>query len=78
MTDRAPDDHIPTRLLVVGMAGPDGVIVTDDVLPVAEVCGQPADQVRDELDLLVDEGLFATEDGRRYRPTDAGRALLDS
>ena len=78
MTDRAPDDHIPTRLLVMGMAGQDGSIVASEVEPVAEACGQTRAQVRAELALIVDEGLFATEDGDRYSPTPAGRAFLDS
>lgn len=78
MTDRAPDDHIPTRLLVMGMAGQDGSIVASEVEPVAEACGQSREQVRAELSLLVDEGLFATEDGDRYAATPAGRAFLDS
>ena len=78
MTDRAPDDHIPTRLLVMGMAGQDGSIVASEVEPVAEACGQSREQVRAELDLIVAEGLFATEDGDRYSPTPAGRAFLDS
>lgn len=78
MTDRAPDDHIPTRLLVVGMARQDGSIVASEVLPVAAACDQTEAQVREELGLLVDEGLFTSEDGDRYLPTEAGRSFLDA
>lgn len=78
VSDRAPDDHIPTRLLVVGMARQDGSIVTSEVLPVAAACDQSEAQVRDELALLVEEGLFTTGDGDRYLPTEAGRSFLDA
>lgn len=78
MTDRAPDDRIPTRLLVVGMARQDGSIVASEVLPVAAACDQSEAQVRDALGLLVDEGLFTSEDGDRYLPTEAGRSFLDA
>ena len=78
MSDRAPDDHIPTRLLVMGMAGQDGSIVASEVLPVAAACDQPEAQVRAELALLVDEGLFTTADDDRYVPTEAGRSFLDA
>lgn len=78
MSDRAPDDHIPTRLLVMGMAGQDGSIVASEVLPVAAACDQSEAQVRAELALLVDEGLFTTADDDRYVPTEAGRSFLDA
>lgn len=60
------------------MARQDGSIVAAEVEPVAEACGQRTDQVRAELDLIVAEGLFASDDGERFVPTDAGRAFLDS
>jgi len=78
VSDRALDDHIPTRLLVVGMARQDGSILASEVLPVAAACDQSEDQVRAELALLVDEGLFTTEDGDRHLPTEAGRSFLDA
>ena len=58
---------IPTRVLVLGMAHQDGTIVADELYPVAEACGQTAEQVRSCLRRLVAEGLFA-RDGRAARP----------
>jgi phenylacetic acid degradation operon negative regulatory protein len=78
VSDRSPDDHIDTRLLVLGMAHQDGSIVAGEVVPVAEACGRTAEQVRAELDAIVVDDLFATSDGERYTPTAAGKAFLDS
>lgn len=70
---------IPTRVLVMGMAHDDGTILADEVYPVAEACGQTAEQVRSCLRRLVSEGLW-TRDGSgreaRYLPTEAGQETL--
>ena len=55
MTDRPPGTHIPTRLLVLGMARQDGTIVVSEVTPVAEACGQTVEQVSAELDAIVSD-----------------------
>lgn len=49
---------IPTRVLVMGMAHEDGTILASELYPVAEACGQTAEQVRSCLRRLVSEGLF--------------------
>ena len=49
---------IPTRVLVLGMAHHDGTIAAAELYPVAEACGQTADQVRSCLRRLVSEELF--------------------
>ena len=48
---------IPTRVLVLGMAHEDGSIRADELYPVAEACGQTAEQVRSCLRRLVSDGL---------------------
>src|SRR4029434_60194 len=61
------------------MAHKDGTILADEVLPVAEACGQTAEQVRSCLRRLVREGLFTREgSGRdaRYRSTELGMTAL--
>ncbi len=50
--------EIPTRVLVLGMAHHDGTIAASELYPVAEACGQTADQVRSCLRRLVAERLF--------------------
>jgi len=68
---------IPTRVLVYGMAHEDGLIVPAEVLPVAEACGQSADQIRSCLRRMVSEGLLVrTGRGRaaRYEATEQGLA----
>jgi phenylacetic acid degradation operon negative regulatory protein len=50
--------EIPTRVLVLGMAHQDGTILASELYPVAESCGQTADQVRSCLRRLVAERLF--------------------
>ena len=72
---------IPTRVLVLGMAHEDGTVVADELLPVAEACGQSVDQVRSCLRRLVQEGLFRREGrGRtaRYLATEQGLKALGS
>ena len=70
---------IPTRVLVFGMAHDDGTIHADEVLPVAEACGQSAEQVRSCLRRLVTEGLFTRAGSGRdavYAATEGGAAEL--
>lgn len=71
--------EIPTRVLVLGMAHENGTIVADEVLPVAEACGQTPEQVRSCLRRLVQEGLF-TREGRgrtaRFLATEHGLKAL--
>jgi phenylacetic acid degradation operon negative regulatory protein len=55
--------EIPTRVLVLGMAHEDGTIDAAELYPVAEACGQSAEQVRSCLRRLVREGLFTRLDG---------------
>jgi phenylacetic acid degradation operon negative regulatory protein len=72
---------VPTRVLVLGMAHEDGTVVAEEVLPVAEACGQTTEQVRSCLRRLVREGLFTREGaGRtaRYRATAEGLKALGS
>lgn len=69
--------EIPTRLLVLGMMHADGTIEASELYPVAEACGQSAEQIRSCLRRLVQEGLF-TREGKganaRFRATAAGLA----
>jgi phenylacetic acid degradation operon negative regulatory protein len=70
---------IPTRVLVLGMAHEDGTIDAAELFPVAEACGQTAEQVRSCLRRLMAEGLFDREgSGRsaRYRSTPLGLRAL--
>lgn len=70
---------IPTRLLVLGMAHEDGTLLIEELYPVAEACGQSAEQVRSCLRRLVAEGLFTREGSGRataYRATPAGMSSL--
>lgn len=76
-----PTVPIPTRLLVLGMARDDGTILGEELYPVAEACGQSAEQVRSCLRRLVGEGLFTREgEGRtaRFCATEAGMSELGS
>jgi phenylacetic acid degradation operon negative regulatory protein len=71
--------EIPTRVLVLGMADEDGTLRTESILPVAEACGQTAEQVRSCLRRLVSEGLFRREGSGRnavYTPTEAGASRV--
>jgi phenylacetic acid degradation operon negative regulatory protein len=75
---RPRDAGVPTRVLVLGMAHEDGVIVPAEVLPVADACGQSPDQVRSCLRRMVAEGLLVRiGQGRasRYEATAAGLAV---
>ena len=70
---------IPTRVLVLGMAHDDGTIRADEVYPVAEACGQTAEQVRSCLRRLVSEDLFTRQGSGRdahYVATEAGQSTL--
>ena len=70
---------IPTRVLVFGMAHDDGTIHVDEVLPVAEACGQSAEQVRSCLRRLVTEGLFTRAGSGRdavYAATEGGGTVI--
>ena len=72
---------IPTRVLVLGMAHEDGTIVANELYPVAEACGQSADQIRSCLRRLVSEGMFVRRGSGRdavYSATEAGLASLGS
>jgi phenylacetic acid degradation operon negative regulatory protein len=71
--------EIPTRVLVLGMAHHDGTILASELYPVAEACGQTADQVRSCLRRLVSEGLFTRlGEGREaeFRATETGLRTL--
>lgn len=72
---------IPTRVLVLGMAGDDGAVRAEDVYEIAEACGQTAEQVRSCLRRLVAEGTFTREGngkGARYVPTELGASTITS
>lgn len=63
----------------MGMAHDDGTIEAAEVYPVAEACGQTAEQVRSCLRRLVAEGLFERDGSGRaavYRATEEGRHSL--
>lgn len=66
---------VPTRLLVFGMAHPDGSVHAEELFGVAQACGVTGDQLRSCLRRMVAEGTFTREgSGRtaRYLPTEAG------
>jgi phenylacetic acid degradation operon negative regulatory protein len=70
--------EIPTRVLVFGMARPDGTIDATELYDVAAACGQSDEQVRSCLRRLTAEGLVARQgSGRtaRYLTTPAGDDL---
>ena len=70
---------IPTRVLVLGMAHDDGTIHVDEVLPVADACGQSPEQVRSCLRRLVAECHFTRAGSGRdavYEATEHGAAEL--
>lgn len=72
---------IPTRVLVLGMAHDDGTIHVEEVLPVAEACGQSPEQVRSCLRRLVAEGLLTRAGSGRdavYEATEHGAAELSA
>lgn len=73
--------EIPTRMLVLGMARHDGTVVADELAPVADACGQSAEQVRSCLRRLVAEGLFTRRGTGRaavFAATPKGMAALGS
>lgn len=66
-------------MLVFGMIHDDGTIRAGEVYPVAEACGQSADQVRSCLRRMVTEGVLVREGTGReaeFRATEAGMVLL--
>lgn len=76
---RAPTEDIPTRVLVLGLAHHDGTILGSELYPVAEACGQGAEQVRSCLRRLVAEGVLVRRgSGReaRYEATESGMGVL--
>src|SRR2546430_7626837 len=66
----------------MGMAHEDGTILASELYPVAEACGQTAEQVRSCLRRLVAEGVlirnpaYATGISARYDSTEQGMAAL--
>lgn len=80
-TDPGSDLDVPTRVLVFGMAHEDGTILASELYPVAEACGQSAEQVRSCLRRLVAEGLLTRHgEGRDavFRATEEGLRALTS
>lgn len=70
---------VPTRVLVLGMAHEDGTILAVEVQPVAEACGQSAEQVRSCFRRIVTEGLFIRDGNGQaavFRATEAGLRAL--
>lgn len=69
---------IPTRVLVLGMVHDDGTLSPTEIAPVAEACGQSAEQVRSCLRRLVAEGLLRRTSSSpvRFEATESGRAAL--
>lgn len=67
--------EVPTRVLVFGMARPDGTIGAAEVYDVAQACGQTSEQVRSCLRRLLSEGLLEREGSGRtasFRMTELG------
>ena len=58
--------EVPTRVLVFGMARTDGSIHAAELYPVAEACGQSAEQLRSCLRRLVSEKLLLADRIRSY------------
>lgn len=70
--------EVPTRVLIFGMARPDGTIPADNLYDVADACGQTPEQVRSCLRRLLRERLLEQEGAGRdavYRTTPAGEEL---
>ena len=70
--------EVPTRVLIFGMARPDGTIHAAELYPVADACGQSAEQLRSCLRRLVSERLLRREGSGRtavFRTTAAGERL---
>jgi len=75
---RATAVEVPTRVLVFGMARPDGTIDAGELYDVAAACGQSDEQVRSCLRRLLAEGLLERDGtGRQatFRTTPAGDVL---
>ncbi len=71
--------EVPTRVLVFGMARQDGSIDASELYPVAEACGQSAEQLRSCLRRLVSEKLLTRSGTGRtaiFRTTPAGERLV--
>ncbi len=71
--------EVPTRVLVFGMARPDGSIHAAELYPVADACGQSPEQLRSCLRRLVSEKLLARDGSGRtavFRTTAAGERLV--
>ena len=64
-------------MLVLGTAGPNGVVDRAEAVRVAEACGHTAAQVDECLSGLVSDGLYAERDGR-FTPTAAAVAEFGS
>lgn len=70
--------EVPTRVLVFGMARPDGTIDAGELYDVAAACDQTAEQIRSCVRRLVTEGLLEREGSGRtatLRTTPAGDVL---
>jgi phenylacetic acid degradation operon negative regulatory protein len=70
--------EVPTRVLVFGMARPDGTIDAGELYRVAAACGQTSEQVRSCVRRLLTEGLLLREGNGRtatFRTTPAGDVL---
>jgi phenylacetic acid degradation operon negative regulatory protein len=70
--------EIPTRVLVFGMARPDGSIDGPELYDVADACGHTDEQIRSCLRRLVAEGLLDRQGSGRqatFRTTPAGDQL---
>jgi phenylacetic acid degradation operon negative regulatory protein len=64
----------------MGMTGSDGTVALEALLPVAEACGQSAEQLRSCLRRLVGEGLFVRSGTGRaavFEATASGKAAID-
>ena len=70
--------EVPTRVLVFGMARPDGTIDAGELYDVAAACDQTSEQIRSCLRRLVTEGLLEREGNGRtatFRTTPIGDVL---
>ncbi len=70
--------EVPTRVLVFGMARPDGTIDGGELYDVAAACDQTPEQIRSCLRRLVTEGLLERDGSGRtatFRTTPAGDVL---
>ncbi len=70
--------EVPTRVLVFGMARPDGTIDAAELYDVAAACGQTTEQIRSCLRRLLTEGLLERDGTGRtatFHTTPAGDVL---